>query len=193
MKRLYAVSAVAAVLFVTSSATAAPIQWGSASGGNDHWYELVVSSTVLTWHEAKSAAEAAGGYLVTVTSQAETDFIVSAFGAQDIQLAWLGAYQDRNDPAYSEPSGGWKWITGEPWLYTNWEPASHEPNNSKGIEDWIDFHGDSPSVVGSWADIPSDSAGHFKYMVEYVPEPHALLLLISGMPFLGRPCRRRSR
>ena len=30
---------------------------------------------------------------------------------------WIGLYQDVNDPNYSEPSGGWKWVDGSPLLY----------------------------------------------------------------------------
>ena len=177
MKKVFAVSAAIGVLCITASATAAPVEWSTASGGNGHWYELVVSSSSLTWYEAKTAAEAKGGYLVTVTSQAETDFIVSELGGEAIRLAWLGAYQDRNDPAYSEPSGGWKWITGEPWVYTNWESRSHEPNNVNDREEWMDFHGE-PWTPGSWADIPSDSPNHHKYVTEYVPEPGSALLVV---------------
>jgi hypothetical protein len=31
---------------------------------------------------------------------------------------WIGGYQDSNA---SEPEGGWNWVTGEPWIYTNWQ------------------------------------------------------------------------
>ena len=27
---------------------------------------------------------------------------------------WIGLYQDLNDPNYSEPAGGWKWVNGTP-------------------------------------------------------------------------------
>ena len=125
---------------------------------------------------------------MTVTSQAETDFLLSALGASEIQHAWTGAYQDRNAPEYSEPGGGWKWITGELWDYTNWEPASGEPNNVGGIEDYVDFHGASPSVPGSWADVRSDPPGnHYKYVIEAVPEPSSIFILaLSGCALMRR-------
>ena len=39
---------------------------------------------------------------------------------------WVGLYQDRTSPYYSEPSGGWKWINGTPYE-PNW--SAGEPNN----------------------------------------------------------------
>ena len=44
-------------------------------------------------------------------------------------------FQDLNDPMYSEPGGGWKWITGEPWVYTNW--LIGEPN--RGLNHMFTF------------------------------------------------------
>src|SRR5262245_57187754 len=59
---------------------AAPVLWSSAAGGNDHYYELVL--TPRTFADAKAAAAGltpppgyGPGYLVTITSQAEQDFI----------------------------------------------------------------------------------------------------------------------
>ncbi len=44
--------------------------------------------------------------MVTITSQNEQDLINSWFSGG----AFIGLYQDVNDPNYSEPSGGWKWV-----------------------------------------------------------------------------------
>ena len=68
-----------AVLAVTAS-TAAPVQWTVASGGNGHWYEFVFAQSGFTFGQARAASLAAShmgmqGYLATVTSQAENDFI----------------------------------------------------------------------------------------------------------------------
>ena len=30
---------------------------------------------------------------------------------------WIGFYQDANDPNYSEPSGGWKWVNQNYYAY----------------------------------------------------------------------------
>jgi hypothetical protein len=173
------VSTLALLLGGAAVATAEPVQWRAEDGGNGHWYELVVSPTVLTFYDAEAAAEARDGYLVTVTSQAETNFIVAALGGNNIKCAWLGAYQDRTDPAYSEPAGGWKWITGELWSYTDWCPVSGEPNNVGGHEEWANFHGDFST--GVWCDITWNQPNQFKYVMERsVPEPGSMLMLLTG-------------
>ena len=43
-----------AFLFVTFNCVAAPIVWSSASGGNDHAYDLVFGT--FTWTEARDDA-----------------------------------------------------------------------------------------------------------------------------------------
>jgi hypothetical protein len=121
----------------------------------------------LTWTDAKNQAAqlpapVAGysTYLATITSTDEEAFIASIVPTSTFTTSWakwgpwIGAYQDRNDPSYSEPSGGWKWITGEPWGYANWFPG--EPNNAGGSEDYIhlaSYDGGS-SII--WNDYPND-------------------------------------
>ncbi len=96
-------------------------------------------------------------HLVTISGTTEENFAFNLIppnsytlwaGTIQIQVGpWIGAYQDRNDPNYSEPDGGWKWVTGEPWgVYTNWEPG--EPNNGGGIEDYghADIYSGVPGI-----------------------------------------------
>jgi hypothetical protein len=52
---------VVTVLTCALTAQAAPTQWAAGSGGNDHWYEVVLVAGGTTWGEAKTAAENAGG------------------------------------------------------------------------------------------------------------------------------------
>ncbi len=108
----------------TTPAFAAPIQWGVSSGGNGHYYERIDVSGGLTWGDAKLAAESinlAGtlGHLVTVTSQAEADFLLTSVYPQVILEPgrfWLGAFQPLGS---AEPDGGWQWVTGELWSFSN--------------------------------------------------------------------------
>jgi Concanavalin A-like lectin/glucanases superfamily/Lectin C-type domain len=94
--------------------------------GNGHYYLIVEQET--TWQQARSLAESmvfmgVQGHLATITSEAENTFVSTQLG--DTAGAWLGGQQP---PGSSEPEGGWRWITGEPWVYTNWDKG--EPNNT---------------------------------------------------------------
>ena len=120
----------------SSSSLAVPIQWSASSGGNGHWYEAVEAS--LGWESARDFAESRThlgmpGYLVTLTSAAERSFLI-ANNLPDvlpphlgIRRAWIGAFQDTAAPDFSEPSSGWRWVTGELWDFESW--ATGEPNN----------------------------------------------------------------
>ena len=106
----------------------APIQWAVADGGNGHWYQRFCTTTPVPgtaqWQPLQTAAEAQGRYLVTMTSEAEKDF-VDALAVSCNCNYWVGGFQSANQ---ATPSDGWQWVTGEPWSYTNWQLGS-EPND----------------------------------------------------------------
>ncbi len=100
-------------------------RWEIQHGGNDHWYAGLRYTSSLSWQTAVSDAQKLGGYLATVTSQEELQFVYDIVRANpDLCLSvlgpWLGGYQDTAASDYSEPGGGWKWVTGEPWFSGGW-------------------------------------------------------------------------
>ncbi len=138
-------------------------EWPLAGGGNGHAYVLLPD--VLTWQEARDRAASlvyrgASGHLMTVTSQAEQDWLETQFGGSD---GWLGGYQDHAAPDYAEPSSGWKWVTGEPWSFTQW--GSGEPNDAGG-EDFL--HG-----FPRWNDLRAENSrnGLFVEFSTFPPPP----------------------
>jgi hypothetical protein len=64
---------------------AVPVQWSVADGGNGHYYEVVSVPESIIWSDAKIAAEASGGYLATITSSQENEFV---FNLTDNPIFW---------------------------------------------------------------------------------------------------------
>ena len=91
---------------------------------NGHTYG--VYDVGLTWTEAKTYCESLGGHLATITSQEEQDFIFSLLTNVSRPYYFLGGCKEDNSM---------KWITGEPFTYTNWAPG--EPNNIRGQEFYL--------------------------------------------------------
>ena len=126
---------------------------------NGHSYEFVAED--MTWPEAREACIKRGGHLVTVTSQEEQEYLKSMFlniNGSDVG-GWLGAY---SDGAYGGEKNDWRWVTGEQWVYTNWD--ANEPSNSRGEEWFAHFWKEM-----TWNDVAYDDPknSQFGYICEY--------------------------
>ena len=182
-------------------AQAAPVQWTASSGGNDHFYDFVAGP--FTWEQARQAAAAStaagpggttlNGYLATVTSQEENDFLHGLSPT----MAWIGASDEGSE-------GTWSWRTGpeagqtffmlgagsQPG-FSNW--SAGEPNNN-GDDNFVVMNWTSD---GQWNDLfGSLASSEGGYFVEYdapapVPVPAALPLLGGALAALGFVGRRR--
>jgi hypothetical protein len=118
--------------------SAAPV-YNSANG---HYYEGICTGSI-TWSDANSAAQGISyrgstGHLVTITDSAENTFVFDMVKDQSCLWwlwggswpvgPWLGASDSQNE-------GEWKWVTGEPVVYSNWYPG--EPNDGYFDEDFM--------------------------------------------------------
>lgn len=99
---------------------AAPVEWSE----NGHFYLAVPAPDGITWTDANQAANLLGGHLVTIQDANENDFVFNLvddeifwFEWGSLQGPWLGGYQPEGSP---EPDGAWRWVTEEPFEYTNW-------------------------------------------------------------------------
>ncbi len=167
-------------------AWAAPVQWTSASGGNDHFYEAILVPNGISWSAANTSAQAGSGYLATITSPDENSFIfnlITSFGywktvGSGTRGPWIGGFQLSGS---TEPDQGWQWGTGESFGYANW--AVGQPDNN-GNEDKLHFYASVPNAVSAqWNDLPDDngSINPIGYIVESVPEPSFMVWFISGL------------
>ena len=101
---------VLAVLAFVGPVWGAPVEWVVENGGNGHFYEIVSPSGGITWTDARVEAESSSylgtpGHLVTVTSQAEWDFVHGTFQEG---YTWIGLTDE-------EQEGVFKWVTPEPF------------------------------------------------------------------------------
>ncbi len=164
-----------------------------------HWYEVVyLPEGGVNWVEAKSLAEQAGGYLVSLHSAVENDFVFNLIKDRKYWFQWdsshnhvmhgpfIGAFQPKGS---AEPKGGWKWISGEPWTFDNWcqdgvkgdhDPRTNDqPNDATGnqnvaaygeVNDPVSYWGDFPHKLSSYNDI--HPAKNYGFIIEYNQRPN---------------------
>ena len=138
-------------VYLYSRTTPAITGFTSQQNYNGHSYYRSTGSAF--WTDARTACANMGGYLVTVTSAAENNFLFNLWPS-----GWIGLTDEVSE-------GIWRWVTGEAYSYTSWNPG--EPNNA-GNEDYIQFVGG-----GKWNDLPNNVSLpyviEFDYIVEYTP------------------------
>jgi len=104
-----------------------------------------------TWKEARTLCEDIGGRLVTITSAEEQQVVESLITNGTKNCYWLGGTDEGAE-------GVWKWITGEAFEYTNWDPR--QPDNENGVEHYLDMFRTSYGVwggsLGTWDDLNND-------------------------------------
>ena len=86
---------------------------------NGHYYKVIYGS--MTWYEAMKSCRDKGGYLCTITSQEEFDFVTSMLSNEKL-FYWLGASDEDHE-------GEWRWVTGEPFIFSRWRKG--EPNGGR--------------------------------------------------------------
>ena len=174
-------------------------------------YYRVISGGFASWSAARDAAEnetitlkdgsTASGYLATITSAAENDFIrqyvssTSWIGASD-EFATVNAVLPAGTTPYANQAaseGRWYWVTGPEagtrFSVGNGSPvavedrfnawASGEPNNS-GSEHCGEFY-----TSGQWNDIPCGASGK-PAIVEFGPFPASQDITTTTVVQLGR-------
>ncbi|MCX6842780.1 MAG: aryl-sulfate sulfotransferase [candidate division WOR-3 bacterium] len=149
---------IASVALLAGLAGAQPEPWVHPDG-SIHYYDAISTPAGINWNFAWDSALGHGGYLATITTQAENDFVFSLVdsslywyqrpGTGRLAGPWIGGTQDFGSP---EPDSGWHWVTNESMNYLNW--SSGQPDN-QGNENALHF-GESTGVrVPTWDDASS--------------------------------------
>ena len=140
---------------------------------NGHWYRRYIQYSGIreSWNDISAFAELQGGYLATLTSQQEQDFVYANFvsGSPSIDHDSLGGYSTYLTGGFLGSDNQWKWVTGEPFVYTNWHPG--EPNGQSVIV--ISNVVSNVNWNGKWGD-------EFKVYADYgVQNPYTLGFIVE--------------
>lgn len=157
------------------SLLSAGVAYGDPILCGGHYYELVDHGSGLSWADAKVAAESVEGHhLATITSAAETECIVNNVFPDPPpppSTAWIGGKQASGG---SEPDGGWGWVTGETWAYTNWASGPPQQPDNAGEEECLEmFVHHTVGLPGEWNDFDcgGNPPSREYYIVEWAGPP----------------------
>ena len=202
--------AVVTVLMLWSEASAVEFSF------NGHTYELVLTSNI-NWTNARNAAGAARGDLVTITSAEENQFLVDTFDAQFNNFVWIGASDSESQGATET---NWEWVVGPDTGLQFWQADPPEPSTGRegapiagrfanwGSAEPDNFNDEDAAALnlgalslggtanGQWGDTdlttPLDGYIIERDTVATTPEPAMTILMLLGVSVAAyRGARRR--
>lgn len=115
-------------------------------------YLLFENEYTPTWIECKQYCERIGGYLATITSEAEQKTIEELMSKGSKDNYFIGGCENSEDV--------WKWVTGEEWNFTNW--AENQPDNKSEGEKFLRIFAEN----GQWDDIYILDSGGVGFICE---------------------------
>ncbi|MDJ1174874.1 SBBP repeat-containing protein [Roseofilum capinflatum] len=130
-------TATATIANSTTTSRYGPFVYVNPDTGNQY-----LLSQPDTWLGAQEQAQALGGNLVGINSQAENDWLVDTFGNIPFSIGLT------DSEIYGQEEGDFAWVNGDEFDYTNWKPG--EPNNI--IAGNEDFAAINQHVIGQWND-----------------------------------------
>lgn len=177
--------------------------------GTTHYYQVVyLPDGNMNWFQAAYAADKAGGYLACISSEKENAFIFEQVNNKkyfwnfpafvegrshanhyEISIGpFLGGYQPEGS---QEPAGGWSWLSGETWNYSNWavnlddgiidkDPRPSDQPNDSGDGQRIMGFGEMNLPVPTWGDYMDDVGTYgedrlpgraYAFIIEYEAMP----------------------
>ena len=164
--------------FMSSGAFAEVTQWRAEDGGNDHYYDIIVTPA-QGWYAMRDQAFALGGYLASIRSVNENSWIYDSFNIGTTAAYWTpDGYGGPNFGGYKESdAGGWSWVSGEAWGYSNFNWSSNDTASGTQFINHTSDWDDTPFVT---------TPGPVSFIVEWntnpIPTPAAsALLALAGL------------
>lgn len=115
---------------------------GFSYGGSYNGHYYYISQCLSTWEDADVVARDMGGYLATIASEGEHDFVtalapniyVDDYGDYFYGGAWIGLISYSLPPWFSGVCDYWGWWNGEELVYQNWanDPVPEPVNSNCG-------------------------------------------------------------
>ena len=133
---------------------------GFTYGGYFNGSNYYLSSNSYTWIESNEISNSLNGHLVTINSQEENEFISNINYNNTV---WIGLYQNTESTLFSEPDGGWEWVTGEDFNFSSWGTGNYlspVDQGPAGPENHAEIGLSSSPWYGSWND--SDGTYHLQ-------------------------------
>jgi hypothetical protein len=155
----------------TAASAQDAVQWRVEDGGNGHWYAGVIVTGGVSWPAARVLAESVAGHLATPMTGSENEWIFANIANTPDLFPnqygpWIGVFQDLSSLRYSEPAGGWYYVTGEAVSSGFWSPG--EPNDA-GREHFAHYGG--WNIGSGWNDLAESGQGSATvYVRGYVVE-----------------------
>lgn len=165
---------------------------------NGHYYYIydfagLSSDESNTWENALDYCEGVNGYLATITSQEENDFLFSYMKQEGYSSAYFGLTDISEE-------GQWEWCNGEVVDYTNWAPK--EPSEATASNygmfyyeysdaTWNDGNFDAASSISFNAEVNSVTAtstltdSEYSYLPEMVMDGNLSTAWVEGSDGLG--------
>lgn len=154
-------AALLCVPFAPAAATAAETQL-LKNTDNGHFYQRFDLPGI--WMQGKLHCEEQGGYLATITSLKEDEFVhVKVLNRlPGLSYFWIGGTDE-------DTEGAWRWVSGETWDFQNWQAG--EPNNKAGFEHCLCYKSARGKLPG-WNDY-SCLEQTFGFVCEWDSDPVA--------------------
>jgi hypothetical protein len=157
--------------------------WPAGAGGNGHSYQVFYQAGGISWSDANAYAASVGGHLATITSAAENLFVFGLVMTVASPALWttIPSSPGTYGPWLGARRGnGWRWVTGEPFDYANWDPG--EPNDActGWPEEYLHYGTSALSPNDLWNDFPDGGCPFLvtpnAFVVEYPLADRAILV-----------------